>query len=340
MHRTRLMLLLLMVLPLSAALSQARDVVRPGEVWLDTDGKPIQAHGGGVMKHGGAWYWFGEDRTQGRDPQQRYVSAYKSSDLVHWQNLGVAFQSAQPDDMRQRWGSGFVLERPKVFAVAGGKFVMYVHLDAGPPDKAYMAAEVGVAVSDRIEGPYRMVSHFRPLGQESRDIGQFIDDDGTNYLIFESRPTHGFYIARLSKDGLSVTQTAFLKAPLEGGAIVHCNGLYYALGSHMSGWDANPNVYATATSIRGPWSEFQNIAPPETKTYNTQSSMLIKVAGSKTTTVIYYGDRWKPRELWDSRYVWMPMQFPDGRMTLPEPRPWSIDVKTGVVTTADPQTQP
>ena len=48
----------------------------------------------------------------------------------------------------------------------------------------YAQAKVGVAVCDTVDGNYAFVSSFRPLGQESRDIGQFIDDDGTAYLIF------------------------------------------------------------------------------------------------------------------------------------------------------------
>ena len=28
---------------------------RPGEVWLDTAGEPIQAHGGGVLFHEGVY---------------------------------------------------------------------------------------------------------------------------------------------------------------------------------------------------------------------------------------------------------------------------------------------
>jgi hypothetical protein len=42
------------------------------------------------------------------------------------------------------------------------------------------------------------------------------------------------------------------------------------------------------------------------------------------------GDRWKPKELWDSRYVWMPVEIGNGSLKLPEPRPWTIDVKTGL----------
>lgn len=322
-----LVLLFLTYFPISA---QGPGEIRPGDVWLDTNGKPIQAHGGGVLREGDYWYWFGEDRTEGRDIAKRFVSCYRSKDLVHWENRGVVFQSDEPSDLKAQWGNGFVLERPKVFRVAGGQYVMYFHLDAGPTDKPYLAAEVGIAVSDRVDGPYKFATHFRPLGQESRDIGQFVDDDGTNYLIFESRPTHGFFIARLTPDGMNVVKTAFLEAPLEGGAIVHFDGLYYALGSHMTGWAPNPNVYATSKSLSGPWSTFSDIAPPETKTYSSQSSMLIKVAGTKATTIIYVGDRWKPATLWDSRYVWMPVQIGDGKMHLPSPTPWTIDVHAGV----------
>jgi hypothetical protein len=95
---------------------------------------------------------------------------------------------------------------------------MYAHLDS----PGYKLARVAVLVSDSVDGEYRYARSFRPLEQESRDIGQFVDDVGTAYLIFESRPTGGFFIAKLSADYLSVEkQIAFLHEPLEGGAFVH-----------------------------------------------------------------------------------------------------------------------
>src|SRR6202012_3112130 len=116
-----------------------------------------------------------------------------------------------------------------------------------------------------------------------RDIGQFIDDDGTPYLIFEDRP-YGFRIATLSADYLSVDkEVCLIPAHMEGGALVHYNGLYYAIGSSLTGWNANPNKYATATSLAGPWSEFRDIAPPETNTYGSQPTLLLKVTGTKKT---------------------------------------------------------
>jgi hypothetical protein len=57
--------------------------------------------------------------------------------------------------------------------------------------------------------------------------------------------------------------------------------------------------------------------------------MLLKVAGSKTTTVIFMGDIWKPRAQWDSRYLWMPVEIGDGKLRLPEPKEFTIDAATG-----------
>jgi hypothetical protein len=229
---------------------------------------------------------------------------------------------ADPENL----GRGWILERPKVFYnAATKKFVMYVHIDDG----RYQVASVAVLTSDTVDGDYHYLKIFRPLGHESRDIGQFVDDDGAAYLIFEDRP-FGFRIAKLSADYLNVEkEICLVPEHMEGGAVVHYNGLYYVLGSALTGWNPNPNKYATARSLAGPWSEFKDIAPPEQNTFGSQSSMLIKVVGTKTTSVIFLGDIWKPRTRWDSRYLWMPLEIGDGKMSLPEPRAWTLDIKTG-----------
>lgn len=301
----------------------ADNAIRPGELWLDNRGKHVQAHGGGIIKEGKTWFWFGEDRSPDNDPNKRFVACYSSVDLVHWKFRKQVVQTSDPDNL----GVPFVLERPKVYYnPKTKKYVMYVHLD----DRRYAVAKVGVFVSDKIDGDYKFVHSFRPLDKESRDIGQFIDDDGSSFLIFESRPTGGFYIAKLSDDYLTVDkEIAFVHAPLEGGGLVHYNGLYYLIGSHMSGWDPNPNVYDTSTKLEGPWSDFQDIAPPEKRTYMSQSTMLLKVVGTKKTSVIFMGDMWRPRNLADSRYFWMPLEIGNGKLWLPAPQPWTINVKTG-----------
>ena len=37
----------------------------PGRLWLDTEGKPIQAHGGSVIMVGDTCYWYGENKENG-----------------------------------------------------------------------------------------------------------------------------------------------------------------------------------------------------------------------------------------------------------------------------------
>jgi hypothetical protein len=315
-----------------ASFSRAQDglaTFKPGEVWPDDRGKHIQAHGGGIIKLADTWYWFGEERSQDNERGMRYVGCYSSTNLANWTFRNKVMKQADPENFGRTW----VLERPKVFYNAKTKkFVIYMHIDGPAPGQrgGYSLARVGVATSDTVDGDYKYVRSFRPLGKESRDIGQFIDDDGTAYLIFESRPEKGFYIAKLSEDFMDVEKmTCFIQAPLEGGAVVHYQGLYYAIGSALTGWNPNPNKYATAKLLEGPWSEFKDIAPPETKTYGSQSTMLIKVVGTKTTTVIFMGDKWKPSMQWDSRYLWMPVQIGDGKLALPEPKEWTLDIKTG-----------
>lgn len=306
----------------SPASQSPADSFKPGETWPDTDGNHIQAHGGGIIKIKKTYYWYGEQRGQGLDPKYRYVSCYSSNDLLNWKFRGNVVKMLPPDSLTAGW----VLERPKVFYNAGTKkYVMYFHLD----DNGYKVAQVGIAVSDQPDGEFKYVKRFRPLGHESRDIGQFIDDDGTAYLVFEDRP-FGFRIARLSSDYMDVEkEMTLVKAHMEGGAIVHYNGLYYSIGSALTGWNANPNKYSTAPSLEGPWTEFKDIAPVTTNTYGSQSTMLIKVVGTKKTTVIFMGDIWKPKTQYDSRYLWMPLEIGDGKLWLPEPKPWKLNIKTG-----------
>jgi hypothetical protein len=239
-----------------------------------------------------------------------------------------AERQADGDDCGSQWS----LERPKVFYnEKTEKYVMYMHIDgpAAGSKSNYSLARVGIAVSDTPDGDFKYVRSFRPLGHESRDIGQFVDDDGTAYLITEDRP-NGFHIEKLTKDYMDVEEDVVLiPMHLEGGAVVHYEGLYYAIGSALTGWAPNPNVYATATTLAGPWSEFKDIAPPETKTYGSQSTLMLKVVGTETTSVIYMGDMWKPKAQWDSRYLWMPLEIGDGKLRLPAPKAWTIDVRTG-----------
>jgi hypothetical protein len=303
-----------------------REAICPGAVWRDTAGRRIEAHGGCIIKQGRFYYLFGEDRSRHDLADRRYVGCYKSTDLVHWLYCGEVVKLRNPDP--KLLTSDWVLERPKVlYNRFTHRYVMYAHIDG----RHYSVARVAVLISRTIDGHYHFLRSFRPLGHQSRDIGIYQAHNGRAYLLFEDRPS-GFRIVRLSLDYLRVqSNICLIHTHLEALGLVHYQGLYYVMGSHLTGWGANPDVYATARSLRGPWSKFRNIAPPRTNTYNSQSGFLLKIVGTRHTAVIYMGDRWNPKQLWNSRYIWMPLKIGDGRLRLPEPRCWRINVHTGVV---------
>ena len=38
----------------------------------------------------------------------------------------------------------------------------------------------------------------------------------------------------------------------------------------------------------------------------------------------------KRRTQWDFRFLWMPLEIGGGKLRLPDPKPWTIALKTGV----------
>ena len=67
-----------------------------GETWKDTNGRRINAHGGGMLRHGDKWWWYGEDRGGDRT-QGLGVHVYSSADLTTWKDEGVAFRKHDID---------------------------------------------------------------------------------------------------------------------------------------------------------------------------------------------------------------------------------------------------
>jgi hypothetical protein len=66
--------------------------IRPGEVWLDTNGKPIQAHGFQVFCHDSVYYWYGENKaftTLGSNVWTWGIRAYRSTDFYNWEDMGL-----------------------------------------------------------------------------------------------------------------------------------------------------------------------------------------------------------------------------------------------------------
>lgn len=140
-------------------------LIKPGEVWPDTEGNHINAHGGGIIRYKGTYYWFGESRLprSEKDRSKYGVGCYSSKDLVKWKNEGLALRVI--NDTGSLLVAGCVIERPKViYNKKTHKFVMWFHHEL--KGQGYRAAMTGVAVSDNITGPYKYIRSLRPNAGE------------------------------------------------------------------------------------------------------------------------------------------------------------------------------
>ena len=160
--KIRLILVITMTITAIASAQQSYNNFRPGELWLDNNGVHINAHGGGILYHNDTYYWFGEHKTEGKTGNVALVGVgcYSSKDLYNWINEGIVL-SVATEGSDSDIESGCILERPKViYNEKTGKFVMYFHLEL--KGKGYSAARTGIAVSDKIIGPYKFIKSFRP----------------------------------------------------------------------------------------------------------------------------------------------------------------------------------
>jgi beta-galactosidase len=150
------------------AIKEKYSSFKPLELWLDDKGEVINAHGGGLLYFNKTYYWYGEKR--GRSASEG-VSVYSSKDLYNWKNEGLAFLPSE--DTTSDVTRGCIMERPKViYNEKTKKFVLWFHLEL--KGKGYSAARAAVAISDKVTGPFRFVSSFRPNGNMSRDMGLYL----------------------------------------------------------------------------------------------------------------------------------------------------------------------
>ncbi len=247
------------------------------------------------------------------------------------------------------WAGGCVMERPKMlYNEKTGKYVLWFHADGKSPyeqggDSNYAKAKAGIAVADNPAGPYTLLGSymlasdqednhnnhgFDSVGGHVRDMNVFQDDDGKAYVMYSSEGNAVMYIARLNDNytGLAkdaaemvmgedfcISSTDSREAP----AMFKYQNKYYLITSGCTGWAPNQARYAVSDSPLGPWENMGDPCVGDTShnTFETQSTCVIPV-NAKEGQFIYMGDRWynpdQKRDLSDSRYVWLPIEFGAG----------------------------
>lgn len=189
----------------------------PGQIWEDTDGNHINAHGGGVLYRDGKYYWYGEHKSEHASSALVGVRVYSSSDLYNWKNEGVAL-SVEPEGSGHLLERGCIIERPKVvYNEKTKKYVMWFHLEH--KGKGYAAAEYGVAVSDNPVGPFKFLYSSRsckglwPVNMTKEEIAKAksIGDIDRKKKDWKKDVADGVWLARDIKTGqMSRDMTVFV----------------------------------------------------------------------------------------------------------------------------------
>jgi len=322
---TRFSLLLLLFFPwyLYAQKQGRYTAIHSGLPWYDESGNTVSAHGANIIKDNARFYLFGERHS---DTSNAFVgfNCYSSSDLHSWKFERIAL----PRQATGKLGPNRVGERPKVMKCPKtGEYVMYMHADT----LGYTNPFVGYATAKKITGPYEfrgpLLFNGKPISKW--DMGTFQDSDGAGYVLL-----HGGDIYKLSEDYKSITEQVnkATEKGFESPAMFRKDSVYYFLGSDLTGWERNDNYYLTATSLKGPWTKRGFFAPQGTLTWNSQTSFVLPIAGSKDTTFMFMGDRWSfPRQASAATYVWQPLSVSGTSIALPQfQEAWQINTSTGI----------
>ncbi|MGD1083475.1 MAG: glycoside hydrolase family 43 protein [Verrucomicrobiota bacterium] len=236
-------------------------------------------------------------------------------------------------------GQGFNAARAAV-AVGDRPLGPYTYIGSFRPNKGIWP--VNITDEDKTPKPTNGLSRVQiastgaylrrdfETGQMSRDMTIFVDDDGKAYLITSAEENATLHIAQLTDDYLGFSgkwARALVGDSNEAPAAFKHGGKYYLMSSGTTGWRANPGRSAVADSIFGPWTRLGNPsrgAPAQNAiTFESQATHVLPVPG-KPDSFIYMGDRWRPQEAVFGYYIWLPIEWEDGKPVIKWHDEWKL----------------
>ncbi len=275
----------------------------PGQVWYDTKGERVQAHGGSIFYEDGVYYWYGEnkEKTDGKSEIWHWgVRCYSSTDLYNWEDKGLIIPP-EPEDENSSLHPSACMDRPHIiYNKQTRKYVCWLKI----MNRDGSQTET-VLTADFILGPYTKVREgLRPLNMSAGDFDLAVAEDGKAYYYFER--VHSETIsADLTPDYTDVTgyySTHFPHKcpPYVREATAHFLRKYkhYLVTSGTTGYFPNPSEVAVADTWHGPYTVLGDPHPQDKSqtSYHSQISSVFKVQGKKDL-YIAAADRWLPKQM-------------------------------------------
>jgi len=211
-----------------------------------------------VAPDGRVWIYPTTDEANWND--QVNWHAWSSTNLVDWTDHGVIFSNTNSG-----WGSNNAWAPDCV--LKNGKYYFYYYFNKGKP-----SGGVGVAVSDRPEGPFTEALGHRLIAGHDPRI--FLDDDGQAYLYVQSS------VYKLNDDMISLAgdkidlDVDYRPKPFEAVYVFKRNGIYY----YTIAAEFNHLIYYTGESPLGP--------------FKYRGELMPKYGGNNHHSIVEYQGKW------------------------------------------------
>lgn len=276
--------------------------IRPGQEWLDTNGKPIQAHGFQAFydEKNARYIWYGENKEttkKGGTDWTRGIRWYTSKDLYNWTDMGFLIQPSE--DLLEPLHPTYCIDRPHIlYCEKTGKYVAWIKV---------MASEIAqfmiVLQAECFEGPYTYVHKFyNPLDMYCGDFALYADSETKKAYIWYERPHFQLICATLSDtytevtdeysvhyDGLTPPDTR------EAPTFFTRNGKKYLFTSGTSGYYPNKSDVCVFDDYHG---EYKSLGDPHIgdksdTSFSSQITSVLRIPS--TDRYIACADRWMPQ---------------------------------------------
>ncbi len=341
---------LLIGLAMTLAVSGQSQTIRNDVFWDTADGTPLYSQGGGIFQfidpetNQPAYFWYGNHYKEADEYRANPavtlnhnriagVSCYKSTDLLHWKDLGHVI--SEPEIRGNHPHAGWF----------GRLGVAYLEDIQQYALLAQHNNSVMVALSTSPAGPFTVHKHIdmkEMIGTSNTgDQTVFTDEDtGKDYLIYSyGKGRNKGYISEIGvlEDGtvglLNCVQV-FKGPSREGNCMFKYKGKYYLCASNIYGWDSSYAYYLASDSIYGPYLPTTDMQVMEgcerDYAHITQTGFFYTVRGSEQETVIYCGDRWSDFAGNGLGYnQWVPLSFDGYKPYFNSLSEWELAPKTG-----------
>ena len=276
--------------------------IRPGKEWMDTNGKPIQAHGFQVLysEQEKLWYWYGENKEntkKGGTVWTKGIRYYTSRDLYNWEDRGLMIPPS--DDLNDPLHPTYCIDRPLIiYCEKTGKYVCWIKIMAGE-----ISQFMTVLTADRFEGPYTYDRKiYKPLKMDTGDFTLHADSETKKAYIWFERPHFQLICATLTDDYTAVTDEfsvhydgLFPPLTREAPTFFERNGKKYLFTSGTTGYFPNKSDVCVFDDYHG---EYRSLGDPHigdksNTSFSSQISCVIKLP--ETEQYVALADRWMPQ---------------------------------------------